>query len=136
MQITHRISNNKFIEGFCCGSVIMLLTCVIVLIICHSCQKMPETGFASWYKPEGSATASGVVCSNGDFVAAHKTLPFGSRLRVTAIKTGLSVDIVIVDRGPYISGRIIDLSPAAFKKIGKLSDGILKIKIEKIKEEK
>jgi rare lipoprotein A len=79
-----------------------------------------QTGKASWYGPgfHGRRTASGERFNAGDLTAAHRTLPFGSRVRVVNKKTGRSVVVRINDRGPYAHGRIIDLSRASAQAIG------------------
>lgn len=91
-----------------------------------------EYGQATYYHNsfEGSPTASGEPFKQGSFTAAHKTLPFGTVVRVTNVYTQLSVDVVINDRGPYANGKIIDLSTAAFSQIGSLSSGVISVKIE------
>src|SRR3954463_10707083 len=79
-----------------------------------------QTGAASWYGPgfHGKRTASGERFNTNDLTAAHKTLPFGSRVRVTNERTGKSVVVRINDRGPYAHGRVIDLSKAAAEAVG------------------
>lgn len=73
---------------------------------------------ASWYGPgfHGNRTASGEIFDQNDYTAAHKTLPFGTIVKITY--NGKTVKVRINDRGPYIKGRVIDLSKAAAKKIG------------------
>lgn len=77
-------------------------------------------GLASWYGPgfSGHRTASGERFNTGALTAAHRFLPFGSRVRVTSRRTGRSVVVRINDRGPYVGGRVIDLSPAASRALG------------------
>lgn len=79
-----------------------------------------EDGIASWYGPgfNGKRTANGETYDQFAMTAAHKTLPFGTWVRVTSVATGAYVEVRINDRGPYIDGRIIDLSFAAAQKIG------------------
>ena len=80
---------------------------------------MAESGIASVYSTEsGSHTATGARLDPGALTAAHRTLPFGSRVRVTNPKNGKSVIVTINDRGPFVRGRIIDLTPAAAHAIG------------------
>jgi rare lipoprotein A len=79
---------------------------------------LAETGGASWYS------------SGGGYTAAHKTLPFGTRVRVTNTRNGRSVVVTINDRGPFIRGRIIDLSPAAASAIGIKSSGVGNVSIQ------
>jgi rare lipoprotein A (peptidoglycan hydrolase) len=89
-------------------------------------------GFASYYGSElhGRRTASGVPFDMYAFTAAHKTLPFGTRVKVTYLATGKNVVVEINDRGPFIAGRIIDLSAAAAKAVGLYADGVGKVRIE------
>jgi len=79
-----------------------------------------QTGAASWYGPgfHGKRTANGETFNTNDLTAAHKTLPFGTKVRVTNEKTGKSVVVRINDRGPYAHGRVIDLSKAAAEAVG------------------
>lgn len=89
-----------------------------------------ESGDASWYGPgfHGHSTANGEVYDQYAMTAAHKTLPFGTWVKVTATETGESVDVRINDRGPFIDGRIIDLSWAAAQAIG--MDGTAAVTVE------
>lgn len=94
-----------------------------------------ETGRASYYGFEFQfrRTASGETFNNLSMTAAHRTLPFGTKVLVTNVKNGKSVTVTITDRGPYIKGRIIDLTRAAFAKIGNTDSGKIKVRIEVIK---
>ncbi|MGG7517450.1 septal ring lytic transglycosylase RlpA family protein [Allorhizobium undicola] len=83
-------------------------------------------GGASWYSA-GSRTASGERMSAGNFTAAHKYLPFGSRVKVTNRNNGKTVVVRINDRGPFIHGRVLDLSKAAAADIGMVSSGTAKV---------
>ena len=78
-----------------------------------------SSGVASVYSVDsGASTASGARLDPGAFTAAHRTLPFGTRVRVTNKNNGRSVVVTINDRGPFVQGRIIDLTPAAARAIG------------------
>lgn len=90
------------------------------------------TGWASWYGPgfAGRRTASGEIYDPDELVAAHKTLPFGTRVRVTNQRNGRRVVVRITDRGPYVGGRIIDLSAAAASAIGMKGAGTAPVAIE------
>lgn len=77
-----------------------------------------QCGGASWYSLPGNRTASGEVMNPNAMTAAHKTLPFGTVVRVVDQSTGRSIDVTINDRGPFIRGRIIDLSRAAATELG------------------
>ena len=91
-----------------------------------------QLGNASWYgaKFEGKQTASGSAYDAAEITAAHRSLPMGSRVRVTNLANEKSVEVEINDRGPYIAGRIIDLSRAAARAIGMLEDGLTRVRIE------
>ncbi len=88
-----------------------------------------ETGFASYYsdKLNGHATASGETFNNSKLTAAHKKLSFGTMVKVTNTANGKSVIVRVNDRGPFVTGRIIDLSKAAASSIGMLGTGIAKV---------
>jgi len=93
---------------------------------------MMETGLASWYGPKfhGKLTASGEVFNQEKFTAAHRTLPWGSRVKVTNLDNGKSVDVRINDRGPFGKGRIIDVSRAAARALGMVGRGITTVQVE------
>jgi len=97
-----------------------------------------EVGYASWYggKFQGRQTASGEKFDTKKLTAAHKTLPFGKIVRVTNLENNLSVEVRINDRGPFIEGRIIDLSRAAADVIGMAGKGIALVKVEPVETEK
>ena len=82
--------------------------------------KVIQSGRASWYGPgfHGRRTASGERFNTNELTAAHRTLPFGTKVRVVNKKTGKSVVVRINDRGPYAHGRVIDLSRASAQAIG------------------
>ncbi len=90
-----------------------------------------QSGVASWYASL-RVTASGESSHSGAMVAAHKSLPFGTLVRVTNKRNGRSVTVRIIDRGPYIRGRIIDLTPGGARAIGFYGAGIARVKIETI----
>lgn len=94
------------------------------------------TGEASWYGPgfNGKRTANGEIFDDSKFTAATKSLPLGSTVRVTNLSSGDAVDVQINDRGPFINGRIIDLSHAAAKALGIVDRGTAKVKVELLSE--
>lgn len=94
-----------------------------------------ESGQASFYgdKHQNRKTASGELYQHKLKTAAHKKLPFGSNVKVTNVDNGKSVIVKINDRGPFVRGRIIDLSKSAFSSIGNTSSGLIDVKIEVIK---
>lgn len=96
----------------------MIFIIWLATLMITTCAKAEE-GIASWYgRSSGSQTASGQTLNEGALTAAHKSLPLGSRVRVTNKSTGKSVVVTINDRGPFVKGRIIDLTPAARNAIG------------------
>ncbi|MEN8211216.1 MAG: septal ring lytic transglycosylase RlpA family protein [Thermodesulfobacteriota bacterium] len=91
-----------------------------------------ETGKASFYamKFQSKKTANGELFDQSANTAAHKKLPFGTKVKVTNVKNGKSVIVRINDRGPFVRGRIIDLSRSAFNSIGNTSTGVIDVKIK------
>ena len=137
-------------EGLCCGAIFCIVHCIngaqehmtrptsplAITVVFLGCTlgaasapagetKPIQTGAASWYGPgfHGKRTANGETFNTHALTAAHKTLPFGTQLRVTNERTGRSVVVRINDRGPYAHGRVIDLSKAAADAVGILSVG-------------
>jgi rare lipoprotein A (peptidoglycan hydrolase) len=90
---------------------------------------------ASWYGPGfyGNRTASGEVLRPGTLTAAHRSLPFGTQVRVTNLNNGRSTVVRINDRGPFVDGRTIDLSQGAAAAIGMISSGTAPVKLEVIR---
>jgi rare lipoprotein A len=86
-------------------------------------------GLASFYT-EGSQTASGERFDTRELTAAHRTLPFGTRLRVTNVATGRSVTVRVNDRGPFVPGRVVDVSYSAAETLGMVGGGIAKVKLD------
>ncbi|MBU1049870.1 septal ring lytic transglycosylase RlpA family protein [Candidatus Bipolaricaulota bacterium] len=88
-----------------------------------------EVGIASWYGPgfDGNRTANGEVYDMNGVSAAHKSLPFGTIVRVVEFETGRSIVVRINDRGPFVEGRIIDLSKGAAAQLGIVNKGITKV---------
>ncbi|MVT42454.1 septal ring lytic transglycosylase RlpA family protein [Chitinophaga oryziterrae] len=110
-------------------SLIVLLCTLMFLTSCS--RKITENGKASYYadKFEGHRTASGSIFHQNSLTAAHRTLPFGTKVKVTNIANGRSVKVRITDRGPSAEGRVIDLSKKAAKKIGMLSTGVAVVEV-------
>jgi len=98
----------------------LVLGCALAIPAAAEESKPIQTGAASWYGPgfHGKRTASGERFNTNDLTAAHKTLPFGTKVRVTNERTGKSAVVRINDRGPYAHGRVIDLSKAAAEAVG------------------
>ncbi len=93
-----------------------------------------ETGMASFYsdKFEGKKTASGEIYKSSKMTAAHPTLPFGTKVKVTNLSNNKSVIVTVNDRGPFVKNRIIDLSKAAAIKLDIIDQGVDKVKVESI----
>jgi rare lipoprotein A len=118
---------------------------VIVLALCLICGcalhrrgsihprvKGVEVGWASWYGKDfhGRRTASGAVYDMYQLTAAHQTLPLGTTAMVTHLDNGKSVMVTINDRGPFVKGRIIDLSYAAAQALGMVEEGVARVRVE------
>jgi rare lipoprotein A len=90
-----------------------------------------ETGMASYYAEtyNGKKTANGEIYNSSEFTAAHKKLPFGTKVKVTNLANGKTVKVRVNDRGPFVAGRIIDLTRSAAKKIDMVAAGVTKVKI-------
>lgn len=90
---------------------------------------------ASWYGPKfhGRPTASGEVYDMNGLTAAHRSLPFGTRLRVTLPASGRSVVVEVNDRGPFIRGRDLDLSYGAARAIGLLEQGVARVHVQRLR---
>ncbi len=119
-----------------------MLTVPILLAFVAGCSESPQAdatestviqkGKASYYARSfhGEQTASGEIFNQNELVAAHKTLPFDTRVQVTNLENGKQVTVRINDRGPFKPGRIIDLSRVAANRIDLLEDGIAPVRIE------
>lgn len=88
-----------------------------------------SSGIASYYS-EGTRTASGERFDARELTAAHPTLPFGTRLRVTNVITGKSVTVRVNDRGPFVRGRVVDVSYSAAESLGMIGRGVAKVKLD------
>lgn len=97
-----------------------------------------QTGTASWYGPgfHGRPTASGSIYDQHELTAAHQTLPLGTRVMVTNLDNGRSTEVTINDRGPFVKGRILDLSYAAARTLGMIGPGTIAVRIEVIGPDK
>ena len=122
--------------------IILFLLSFLLQISCSNVKAKSQDGLigftqegqASYYamKFQFRKTASGERFNQHEKTAAHKKLPFGTIVRVININNGKSVVVKINDRGPFINGRIIDLSRSAFEQIGNVGKGLLKVRIEVI----
>jgi rare lipoprotein A len=91
--------------------------------------RIASSGMASFYT-EGTRTASGEKFNTLELTAAHPTLPFGTKLRVTNAATGRSVTVRVNDRGPYVPGRVVDVSYSAADALGMVGKGVAKVKLD------
>lgn len=109
-------------------------TIIFTIISLQSAAQITEIGLASFYadKFHGRVTASGDIFDQKKMTAAHRTLPFGSKVKVTNIKTKKSIVVVINDRGPFVKDRVIDLSKEGAKKLDFIADGVTQVKVEVI----
>jgi rare lipoprotein A len=91
-----------------------------------------EEGIASWYGPsfDGLRAASGEIFDSGQLTAAHRTLPFGTKVRVRRLDSAKSIVVRINDRGPFVDSRIIDLSYAAAQSLGSTDSGLFRVALE------
>jgi rare lipoprotein A len=106
---------------------------IILLLTAAALSAEPDLqGVASWYggKFHGRLTSSGEVFDTNDMTAAHRTLPFGTLVKVTNLDNGKSAVVKINDRGPFVDGRIIDLSRAAAEEIDMLEQGVARVSLE------
>jgi rare lipoprotein A len=109
-----------FIAGFCAAALAAFLCVPIVA--------GAECGKASWYGAEsGNRTANGERFTGRGMTAAHRSLPFGTLLRVTDQVTGRSVVVRVNDRGPFVRGRILDLSREAARRLGTIPRGVARV---------
>jgi rare lipoprotein A len=98
----------------------------------HLSQALPIEGVASWYGPGfiGRRTANGEIYTARELTAAHRTLPFGTLVRVTNLHNGQSVVVRINDRGPFVGERVIDLSQAAAERLDMIRSGLAWVRLE------
>jgi rare lipoprotein A len=117
------------------GKVLMIVT-----LFCLSSGVFAQTykGKASYYAQpfHGRKSASGRIYNMYEYTCAHKTLPFGTKLKVTNQANGKTVTVEVTDRGPYVKGRIVDLSKAAAMDLDMMKSGVADVEVEIIKDEK
>src|SRR5215470_3457913 len=117
----------------------------LVVLLAQACSLFRSTppvvggrqeGIASWYGPgfHGNRTANGEIYDQYELTAAHPSLALGSRVMVTSLANGRSVEVRINDRGPFVDGRIIDLSYAAARVIGMIGPGTMPVRIQVLGE--
>jgi peptidoglycan lytic transglycosylase len=112
------------VRRFCAATVL-----AAVVVLTASVAVQAESGHAAYYG--GGRTASGERSGPNELTAAHRTLPFGTRVLVTNLRNGRSVTVRINDRGPYGRGRIIDVSVAAARELGMIGSGTAMVTVER-----
>lgn len=114
--------------------IVRFLFLIISIFFITSLSAQQQRGVASFYakRATGARTSSGEKLHHDSMTCAHKTFPFGTRLRVTCPATGRSVVVRVSDRGPFIKGRIIDLSWGAARELGILNMGVASVLVEKV----
>jgi rare lipoprotein A len=125
-QMTRRVLSMNNTDNII--SVAMVICGAAALFIVGSTNALAESGIASVYAYSGSKTASGERVNPGRLTAAHRTLAFGTRVRVTNRRNGRSVTVRINDRGPFVRGRVIDITPAGASALG--FSGLAPVKLE------
>mgnify|MGYP001818720310 FL=1 len=112
-----------------------LLTIILMFLVIFGCRNPAQpfqTGMVSFYSDsfEGKLTANGEIFSNSEMTAAHRTLSFGTRVRVTNLKNGRAAVVRITDRGPFVEGRILDVSLAAATQLDFVDDGLAEVRLD------
>jgi rare lipoprotein A len=125
MNYTNNHANDGIVRII---GVVMTICGAAALFFAGSTGAMAESGIASVYAYSGSKTASGERASPAGLTAAHRTLAFGTHMRVTNRRNGRSVTVRINDRGPFVRGRVIDVTPAAARALG--FSGLAPVKLE------
>ena len=139
LDVSNRNGNKlmRIFKGFLCALIFLsILECSSVPAKSDSnWVGYTESGKASYYarKFQSKKTASGELYDRAKKTAAHKKLPFGTKVKVTNIKNSQSVIVKINDRGPFFKGRMVDLSNSAFSRIANLDAGVIEVKIEVIR---
>lgn len=108
--------------------LLAIVTAVFMGLFDHALASSPQTGMASYYV-SGKKTANGERFNPEAMTAAHRSLPFGTQVRVRNLRNGSSVVVRINDRGPFTRGRIIDVSKAAARKLGFVRQGVVRVEI-------
>ncbi len=109
-----------------------IVSCLAVAGCATWMAPVEQMGVASWYGPgfHGNKTANGEVYDMHARTAAHRTLPFGTLVRVTRLDTGASTVVRINDRGPHVAGRVIDLSNAAANDLDMVKAGVARVRLD------
>lgn len=133
--MTRRTSAERVVVGLLAGALLLFVGCASPPSPSTGSVADPravtQEGEASWYSDalHGRTTASGERYDRDELTAAHRVLPFGTRVRVTRISTDRSVEVRINDRGPFVDGRIVDLSRRAAQELGMIQDGVVRVRV-------
>src|SRR5262245_2243560 len=116
------------------GLLVVLTGCGLFRAGTPPVENGRQEGVASWYGPgfHGKRTANGEIYDQYELTAAHQSLPLGTRVMVTSLTNGRGVEVRINDRGPFVGGRIVDLSYAAARVIGMVGPGTMPVRLEVI----
>jgi rare lipoprotein A len=129
MKNSFRLNNSRW-----CVTINIWLIIAIVFTLTGCSRKITESGMASFYGAgdgyHGRKTANGETFNKNKLTAAHKTLPFGTVVKVKNLSNGQTVKVRINDRGPFVKGRIIDLSEKAAKKINMRQQGVAEVTLK------
>jgi rare lipoprotein A len=134
MQMKRRVPSMNYTDNHTNDGIIRIIGVVMTIcgtaafFIAGSASAMAESGIASVYAYSGSKTASGERANPAGLTAAHRTLAFGTHVRVTHRRNGRSVTVRINDRGPFVRGRVIDLTPAGARALG--FSGLAPVKVD------
>lgn len=105
----------------------------MILLTSISAVAGTEQGAASWYGHENVKSSTGKRLQHHTPATAHRTLPIGSVVKITAVRTGKTVIATVVDRGPYTRRRLVDVNIAAARRLGMITKGVVVVKVETIK---
>ena len=114
----------------------LILTFLLTSVMATTAQNYKAQGKASYYadKFHGRLTSNGEIFSQDSLTCAHRTLPFGTYLKVKNKKNGKEVIVRVTDRGPFIAGRIVDLSRAAAEQLGMIHAGVARVDVEQVEK--
>jgi peptidoglycan lytic transglycosylase len=135
IQMKRRVLSMNYRDNHANGRIVRIIGVIVTicgaaaLFIAAPTSAMAESGIASVYAYSGSKTASGERANPAGLTAAHRTLAFGTHVRVTNRRNGRSVTVRINDRGPFVRGRVIDVTPAAARALGFSSLASVKLEL-------
>ena len=128
VQMKRRVLSMNYTDNHANDRIARIIGIVTIIFVAASTSAMAESGMASVYAYSGSKTASGERANPAGLTAAHRTLAFGTHVRVTNRRNGRSVTVRINDRGPFVRGRVIDVTPAGARALG--FSGLAPVKVD------